>query len=119
MPKPMEFLNQVPDVYYGDALRYAEELAGERTAPLADRIAELEAQVPRWIPCDRLLPQDFTDVMGAWDDSDDAPQVFRLQHEDAYLDESGWETDGHIKAPPTHWMPLPTPPTTNQEQGHV
>jgi hypothetical protein len=66
----------------------------------------------KWISVGERLPQDGTSVLG-WRPGD---PVFECQWHDASsgggIDrEAGWFCYPEPIDPPTHWMPLPAPPT--------
>jgi hypothetical protein len=73
----------------------------ERTrARLQERISQLEAQVPRWIPVEERLPeQDTLVLVGGYGEV-----ASGFYHEKHGL----WITHAEIDF--THWMPLPEPP---------
>jgi hypothetical protein len=67
-------------------------------------IEDLEEQVPRWIPVSERLPPDRTVVL-AWSGKRVA---FGYISDGQWIDTLyGW----FIPNGPTHWMPLPAPPT--------
>lgn len=97
----------------------------ELMAELQRRLLELQASMPRWIPVSEKLPDGVEEVMVYW-----VPQDCE--------ENAGWPTDANggvtsmafyqrepdglrfwntncdgVEDPlnPTHWMPLPAPPT--------
>lgn len=60
---------------------------------------------PRWTPTDEKPPEIGMRVLGFWMSHRGAVQSVRGAV-------GGWlDDDGNVTAPPTHWMPLPAPPT--------
>ena len=81
---------------------------------LLDAARELDRR--RWIPVTERLPELLTEVLG-WHPADRVRAWFR--HSGQPLNAPYWEQwepqdrecdDCNVKAP-THWMPLPAPPT--------
>lgn len=66
----------------------------------AERITELEAKVPRWIPVTEKIPPDQEEVL----------VLTRSKNGVRNVDKGYWEIDHFIhrgRAEVTHWMPLP------------
>lgn len=75
----------------------------ELMAELQRRLMELQASLPRWIPVTERLPEDGV-------------LVFAYGKRAGYgFRRGGWWIDtlygGVLANGPTHWMPLPAPPT--------
>ncbi len=69
-------------------------------------IEDLEEQVPRWIPVSERLPDDRQIVL-AWR----GKVVFGYCRDGQWIDTLyGWA----IPDGPSHWMPLPAPPTDDK-----
>jgi hypothetical protein len=59
----------------------------------------------RWIPASERLPDQHQEVIGWWGDTPQPHAGF------AWIDDNGvWNSDSDYPDP-THWMPLPEPPT--------
>ena len=76
----------------------------ELMAELQRRLMELQDSMPRWIPVTERLPPGGVRVL-IWC----GPGTFV---DFATLDwKYGWHYDDYGSPEPTHWMPLPAPPT--------
>lgn len=73
----------------------------------AAKIKELEAKVPRWIPCSERMPSDHVGVL-LWDSIDNTTFTGH------YSEFGRWDIDGFndgtFDFEITHWMPLPEGP---------
>ncbi len=73
----------------------------------AAKIKELEAKVPRWIPCSERMPSDHVGVL-LWDSIDNTTFTGH------YSEFGRWDVDGFndgtFAFKITHWMPLPEGP---------
>jgi len=76
----------------------------ELMAELQRRLLELQASMPRWIPVTERLPDDGVSVIGFA-----SPDYTNLARYDAVEGRFWCVTGGWFN--PTHWMPLPAPPT--------
>lgn len=74
--------------------------AAELIEQQTERIAELEAKVPRWIPVTEKIPPDQEEVL----------VLTRSKNGVRNVDKGYWAIDHFIhrgRAQVTHWMPLP------------
>lgn len=79
-----------------------------------ERIAELEAKVPRWIPVGERLPEHGVQVLGALRGCGSGRYNISRINYNKHAEDYDWEADGFEIGycwDVTHWMPLPEPPT--------
>ena len=88
-------------------LKNAENWAVNESIAL-DRIQQLEAQVPRWIPVEERLPEDQRSILTVNGHGD--IRMMALWKKDG--DKMTWLWDGRMMHfnDITHWMPLPEAP---------
>lgn len=101
----LEELQQIADHYEQTTKDFWNEACEYK-----QRIAELEAQLPKWISTEDRLPEKMKNVFAAnnrgkqWD-------IDKAWYNGAYFDRCGKRPLFHV----THWMPLPETPKGEQE----
>jgi hypothetical protein len=93
------------DGFTNEALWNVYEVKLPQDSP-ADHFADAGKMVEtRWIPVSERLPDQHKEVIGWWGDTPQPHAGF------AWIDDNGvWNSDSEYPDP-THWMPLPGPPT--------
>lgn len=84
----------------------------EKAEELLDRVAALEAAVPRWISVSERLPEKNANVL-VWIPTAAEKTFIASLDEGGMLFSSDPAADGYSlgeHGAPTHWMPLPPPP---------
>lgn len=80
------------------------------------RCSAAEGRVPRWIPVSERIPEACQDVLAIWWQDERCIAFF----DDRMPDKIAWwyHGTGGLKCaivPPTHWMPLPSPPAARTD----
>lgn len=83
----------------------------QRTKDSLAYIQLLEAQVPRWIPVEERLPEEYQDVLVWAVYHDEDGRDWALEEIDRYSEACGWDNTADAEAREvTHWMPKHKPP---------
>lgn len=92
--------------------KVADDIMDELVRELEAEVSELREQIPRWIPVSEQLPDDNVNVIAFLPGGREPGGVREMGREG----ESWYDGDGYTELTPTHWMPLPAPPTDVAEQ---
>ena len=100
-----------------DAIETLCEIVATAHGELANVIQSYEESKPRWIPVEERFPDDGVYVLVRYKSNDMAVACVFDRDENFFFwraqTDDGWCADCDTE--PTHWMPLPEPPTEVNE----
>lgn len=76
-----------------------------------DAVAAACELLPRWIPVSERLPDDETELLVAFEDRSLGVAFAVFHHLDKNWKQKWTDGNGIELKQPTHWMPLPAPPS--------